>query len=54
MGKSDGESKYWEEEKFEMFKQFFDEGQLLDLENNNLGEGNNVENIELEGIDIVI
>ena len=31
---------------------FFDEGQLLDLKNDNIGEGEDGEDLELEGIDV--
>ena len=31
---------------------FFDEGQLLDLENDDTGKEENAEDVELEGIDV--
>ena len=52
MGKPDGLSTRSGEEKSAMYAKFFEEGQLLDLgedENNNHG---NAEDIELEGIDV--
>ena len=35
-----------------MDPQFFDEGQLLDLENDNVGKEEDAEDVELEGIDV--
>ena len=46
----DGLSRGSGEEEFEMDAQFFDEGQLLDLENNNAGEEEDAEDMKLEGI----
>ena len=53
MGKPHGLSRHSGEEKSEMNAHFFDEGQLLDLENDNIGEEKDVEDMELEGIDLV-
>ena len=36
-----------------MYADFFDEGQLLDLENDNVGEEKDAKDMKLEGIDIV-
>ena len=52
MGKPDGPSRRSEEEKIEMDAHFFDEGQLLDLENDNVGEEEDAEDVELEWIDV--
>ena len=52
MGKPDGLSRRWGEEKSGMDAHFFDEGQLLDLENDDGGEEEDVEDVELEGIDV--
>jgi len=56
MGKPDGLSRRSEEEKSGMEAQFFNEGQLIDLEqynDNAIGEGGTVaENVEMEGIDV--
>ena len=54
MGKPHGLSRRSEEEKSRMDTYFFDEGQLLDIENDNVGEDEDVENMELEGIDVAI
>ena len=35
-----------------MESHFFDEGQLLDLENDDVTEKENTEDVELEGIDV--
>ena len=35
-----------------MDAQFFDEGQLLDLENDNVGEEEDAEDVEVEGINV--
>ena len=51
MGKPGGLSRRWGEEKSGMDAHFFNEGQLLDLENNDVGEEDNVEDVEVEGID---
>ena len=52
MGKPDGQSRHLGEEKSGMDKHFFDEGQLLDLENDNVREEEDVEDVELERIDV--
>ena len=53
MGKPDGLSRYSGEEKSGIDAHFFDEGQLLDLENDNVREEEKSEAVELEGIDVV-
>ena len=50
MGKPDGLFRRLGEEKSGMDAHFFEEGQLLDLENNNVGEEEEAEDVELEGI----
>ena len=35
-----------------MDAQFFDEGQLLDLKSDNVGEEEDAEDVEVEGIDV--
>ena len=52
MGKPDGLSRRSGEEKSGMDAQFFDVGQLLDLENDDVGEEEDAEDVELEGIDV--
>ena len=52
MGKPDGLSRHSGEEKSGMEGQFFEEGQLLDLEEDNDGEEEDAEDVELEGIDV--
>ena len=52
MGKLDGLSRRSGEEKSGMDAHFFDEGELLDLEDDNVGEGEDVEGVELAGIDV--
>ena len=52
MGKPDGLSRRSEEEKSGMDGHFFDEGQLLDLENDDVVEEEDAEDVELEGIDV--
>ena len=52
MGKPDGLSRRSGEEKSGMEAQFFEEGQLLDLEEDNDGEEEDAKDIELEGIDV--
>ena len=54
MGKPDGLSRCSGEEKSGMDAHFFDEGQLLDLENDDVGEEEDAEDVELEGIDVAI
>ena len=50
--KSDGLSRPAEEEKSGMDAHFFDERQLLDLENDNIGEEEYAKEVELQGIDL--
>ena len=52
MGKPDGLSRRSREEKSEMDGNFFNEGQLLDLENDDVGKEEDAEDVELEGIDV--
>ena len=52
MGKPDGLSRRSGEEKSGMDAHFFDEGQLLDLENDDVGEEEDAEDVELGGIDV--
>ena len=52
MCKPDGLLRHSKEEKSGMEEHFFNEGQLLDLENDDLGEEEDVEDVELEGIDM--
>ena len=52
MGKPDGLSRHSGEEKSGMDAHFFDKGQLLDLENDDVGEEEDTEDVELEGIDV--
>src|SRR5437868_8276224 len=52
MGKPDGLSRHLGEEKSGMEGQFFEEGQLLDLEEDNDGEEEDAEDVGLEGIDV--
>ena len=52
MGKPDGLSRRSGEEKSGMDAHLFDEGQLRDLENDDVGEEEDAEDVELEGIDV--
>ena len=52
MGKPDGLSRRSGEEKLGMEAQFFNKGQLLDLEEDNNEQQENAEDVELEGIDV--
>ena len=52
MGKPDGLSRRSGKEKSGMEGHFFDEGELLDLENNDVGEEEDAEDVELDGIDV--
>ena len=52
MSKADGLSKHSKQEKSGIDVHFFNEGQLLDLENNDVGEDEDAEDVELEGIDV--
>ena len=53
MDKPDGLSRHSGEEKSRMDTDFFNERQLLDLENDDFGEEEDAEDVELEGIDVV-
>ena len=52
MGKPDGLSTRSGEEKSGMDASCFNEGRLLDLENDDAGEEEDAEDVELEGIDV--
>ena len=52
--KLDGLSRCSEKEKSGIDAHFFDEGQLLDLENDDVREAENVEDVELQWINIAI
>ena len=52
MGKPDGLSRRSGEQKSGIDAHFSDEGQLLDLENDDSGEEEDAEDVELEGIDV--
>ena len=52
MGKPDGLSRRSVQEKSGMDVYFSDEGQLLDLENDDVGEEKDMEDVALEGIDV--
>ena len=52
MGKPDSLSRRSGEEKSRMKAQFFNEGQLLDLKENNNDQEEDAEDVELEGIDV--
>ena len=52
MGKSDGLSRHSGEEKSAMDAKFFEEGQLLDLEEDENHNEANADDIEHEGIDV--
>ena len=54
MSKPDGLSRHSEEEKSTMDAHIFDEGQLLDLENDNVGEKEDAKDMDLEEIDVAI
>ena len=54
MGKPNGMSRRSREEKSRMDAHFFDEGQLLDLKNDDVEEKEDAEDVELEGIDMSI
>ena len=53
MGKPDGLSRRSGQEKSGIDTHFFDEEQLLDLENDNVGEKEDAEHVELQGIDVI-
>ena len=52
MGKPNSLSRHGREEKSETNLRFFGERQLLELENDNVGEEQDMEDIELEGINM--
>ena len=52
MSKPDGLSRHSGEEKSEINTHFFNEGHLLDLENDNVGEEEDAEDVELAGINV--
>ena len=52
LAKPNGLTRRLVEEKYEMDTDFFDEGQLLDLKNDNVGKEEDTEDVELEGIDV--
>ena len=52
MSKPDSLSRRSGEEKSEIDAHFFNKRQLLDLENDNVGEEEDAEDVELEGIDV--
>ena len=52
IGKPDGLSRWLGEEKSGMDTNFFEEGQLVDLENDDVVEEEDAEDVELEGIDV--
>ena len=52
MDKPDGLSRHSGEEKSGMDPHLFDEGQLLDFENDNVGKEEDAEDLELKGIDV--
>ena len=52
MGKPDGLSRRSGKEKSGIEAQFFEEGQLVDLEEDNDGEEEDAEDVELEGINM--
>ena len=54
MGKPDGLARYSGKEKPEIDANFFDQRQLLDLKNNNVGEAEGATGMELEEIDVTI
>ena len=53
MGKPNGLSRRLGKEKSGMDTYFCDEGQVMDLENDNIEEKENIENVELKVIDMV-
>jgi len=52
MGKADGLSRYSEEEKSGIEARIFNEGQLLDLEEDDTEERGDADDVELEAIDV--
>jgi len=53
MGKADGLSRRSGEEKSNMEARFFDEGQLLDLEEDDAEERRDSDDMELEAVDVI-
>ena len=54
MHKEDGQCGHFEKEKSVMDTHIFDEGQLLDLENDDIGKEKDVADVNLEGIDVAV
>ena len=54
MGKPDGLSRCSGQQKSGLDAHLCDEGQLLDVENNDVGEEQDAEDVELEEIDVAI
>ena len=54
MGKPNGLSKRSGEEKFGMDAHFLNKGHLLEFKNDNVGEEENVDHVELDRINVVI
>ena len=52
IGKPEGLSRRSQKEKSRMHVDFLDKGQLLGLANDDVGEGEDAEVVELEGIDV--
>ena len=52
MSKADGQSRHSGKEKSAIDAHWFDERQLLDLENDDVGEEEDAEDVELHGIDV--
>ena len=52
MGKPDGLSRHWGEEKSPVDAHFFNERQLRDLKYDDVGEDEHTKDMELEGIDM--
>ena len=52
MDKPDGLSRHLGKEKSRIDAHFFNKGQLLHLENDNVGEEEDAEDVELDGIDV--
>ena len=52
MGKPDGLSRRSGQEKFGMDPHFFDEGQLLDLDNDDVEEEEDAEDVEFQEIEV--
>ena len=54
MGKLDSLSRCSVEQKYRMNAHVFKEGQLMDIENDNVGEEEDAEDVELAGIDMAM